>query len=953
MHRQTRSPLKAKENRSGCAELKEEASFPPSKGKICRETKSKVIRAPKKENSSDGKPGKRALKCPKGLEGQLSHPEGDPGGWDVGTGSCKESFPSPLGSDLYLTPERHREEGKTALGTTEEWGKTPVDFAAVTIADFGITQESFATGWKGSSLALLKWRRRSTVGLHGSPESNSLIQYLTQQRRNRSRAPLPQISPFKHANVRSLKDKIEAFQTSFESLQEAEGETEQPGLSHGEGGSSQNKTFKKEQNLEQSEKFLLDNRGADLKENLSAKVTKSHGKRTHRCSNLCGCPGSVEMFVLKPSAFNCHVSQVSRPAPTPADPGSDALSDPGRRKVGFVGELSLGMLEDSKALVTPPVTPGRTNILFQDLSESGSLRSILKKTPRKQLLEDPEECSNDAVARGGGESVPDFNCAKIFEAPQTDNTESLTFKTPKKKKVTFGEDLSPEIFDQTLPANTPLHRGASPALQSCSPARPPPLPQLHLHWDQECLEPLQDFLEDSVAAEELPPVGNAEGNPSLNVMFSPQQLQIHVPPQHRALAEEEDCGSSGAEDTKNPRKTKTPRQRNVTASAPKKTPKTRRTGCGKRRKKKVKKSLYEERELASKKPLLSPIPEIPEVFSSASSPNSPGADAPFSEDAVPADPKSRNACKDVQEKALLEGMGGKNICAVDVYPRSASGPDQKVTDVFKAQNSHFSNVVPDTKGNFVTSEYFQQGEETAGEKEAKESGGSLIENKQLEGNVLIRLEFLDEGPQRVQCPQKDSGSGSPVRKRRRSSSAIYFPPVENLGVTGMDLPVLSYNVEEVLSVPRGPFQPLRRKSSTSGERRVRRSMRFSKEAGREGLAWIQLPSEIPEQPPKSRRRASTSILTGAGNAPPREQNLSPSSAPGKENEDSAGPCRRWRRRSLCAATPGETPEAQTHKRRSTNPANGKDRHKQTHSQEAKMPLERTFSEVSALSDFLK
>lgn len=38
-----------------------------------------------------------------------------------------------------------------------------------------------------------------------------------------------QISPFKHANVRSLKDKIDAFQTSFGSLQEAEGEA---GLSH-------------------------------------------------------------------------------------------------------------------------------------------------------------------------------------------------------------------------------------------------------------------------------------------------------------------------------------------------------------------------------------------------------------------------------------------------------------------------------------------------------------------------------------------------------------------------------------------------------------------------------------------------------------------------------------------------------------------------------------------------
>jgi len=62
--------------------------------------------------------------------------------------------------------------------------------------------------------------------------------------------------------------------------------------------------------------------------------------------------------------------------------------------------------------------------------------------------------------------------------------------------------------------------------------------------------------------------------------------------------------------------------------------KIKRTGYGKRRKKKVKKSLYGEREMASKKPLLSPILEIPEVFSSTSSPNSPKANAFFSGNGV-------------------------------------------------------------------------------------------------------------------------------------------------------------------------------------------------------------------------------------------------------------------------------------------------------------------------------
>ncbi|NWW00279.1 CDCA2 protein, partial [Machaerirhynchus nigripectus] len=130
----------------------------------------------------------------------------------------------------------------------------------------------------------------STIGLRGSPENNTLIRYLAQQRSSRQKEAFTQITPFKHANVRSLKDKIDAFQSSFGSLQEAEGEA---GLSHlgepsQEGASSQNKApFRKEPNLEQwSEKFMLGNRGAALKENLSENGSKSSRRDPRICSIL-------------------------------------------------------------------------------------------------------------------------------------------------------------------------------------------------------------------------------------------------------------------------------------------------------------------------------------------------------------------------------------------------------------------------------------------------------------------------------------------------------------------------------------------------------------------------------------------------------------------------------------------------------------------------------------------
>ncbi|XP_027557744.1 cell division cycle-associated protein 2 isoform X2 [Neopelma chrysocephalum] len=1022
MHRQPKSPLKVKENEGGCLEEKDKASFPlPKHQKICKGTKFRVIRASKKENLSDGNQAwspKRALKSPKGLGEELSHPEGDPGSCPFPGGCCgalqgdvgseptlplnrKENFPGSrsgsLGNDSCLTPERDKAEGKPDLGTSEEQREKPVDFATVTITEFGIAPESFTKRCKGNSPTSLKFRRRSTIGLRGSPENNSLIRYLAQQRSKRQKEAFTQISPFKHVNVRSLKDKIETFQTSFESLQEAEGETGFSGLSHGddsqEGGSSQDKVpFKKEPNLEQwSEKFLLDNSGADLKENFCREnVTRSSKCDPRICSILSPNPAVTEPAAPKEWVYGqknpsesletvaigdtLERGHVFRSEQTPADSRSDVLSDPSRKKVGFVAGLSLGMLEESKALVTPPATPRQPgNIPFSDLTQSGSLRSILKKTPMRQLLDSPKEYLNNAVGRGGGEPVPVSYYEKTFEASETENTESLDFKTPKKKKVTFGEVLSPEIFDQTLPANTPLRRGASPGLSSNPSPRPgltaEPLPRLDFGCDDECVEPPQDLLETSFAAENPPPVENAEAPTDKPAMV---KTRSSAKRKLRAESEQADGSPSGttntrnAEGTKNPRKNKIPRQTNPTTSAPKKTQRTRQTSYGKRRKRKVKKSLYGEREMASKKPLLSPIPEIPEVFSSVSSPDSPKADGLFSDYAVADNPKSWNACEDVQD---VEGVRGKSsIHAVDVDPSSkdldVAGPgssragtslvSQGDLEAPSGTEQEVSNIVPDAEGGFDTSEGFQHGED-----EAKESS-SLIENEQLQGNLLEFLEQqttdVQEGAQRTQCPQTGSVSGSPARGRRRSSSAIYFPPVENLEITGIDLPVSSYNVEEVLCVPRGSFQPFRRKSSASGETRVRRSMRLRKEAGTEGLAWIQLPSEIPEQPPlpapapKSRRRVSTSILAGSENVQPREQNPGPFPALGKENEDSArpahGPGRGRRRRS--APTLPETPWAQTQKRRTTNSVNKKDRNNTKHSEEAEIPLEDTQRGFSCL-----
>ncbi|NXH79951.1 CDCA2 protein, partial [Edolisoma coerulescens] len=103
--------------------------------------------------------------------------------WDT-----REDFSSgravPLGNAFCSPPEGDRAEGKPDFGLSEE-RKRPVDFAAGTIPEFGMAQEGFTKRPTGTSPTSLKFRRRSTIGLRGSPENNTLIRYLAQQRSSR------------------------------------------------------------------------------------------------------------------------------------------------------------------------------------------------------------------------------------------------------------------------------------------------------------------------------------------------------------------------------------------------------------------------------------------------------------------------------------------------------------------------------------------------------------------------------------------------------------------------------------------------------------------------------------------------------------------------------------------------------------------------------------------------
>ncbi|NWY05210.1 CDCA2 protein, partial [Nothoprocta ornata] len=104
--------------------------------------------------------------------------------------SNKDSFserrPMSLRNESSWMPDRDKAEEKSDCGKSEQLRRRkPIDFATATIAEFGITSESFTKQSVEQSPTLSKFRRRSTIGVRGSPENNTLIRYLAQQRTSR------------------------------------------------------------------------------------------------------------------------------------------------------------------------------------------------------------------------------------------------------------------------------------------------------------------------------------------------------------------------------------------------------------------------------------------------------------------------------------------------------------------------------------------------------------------------------------------------------------------------------------------------------------------------------------------------------------------------------------------------------------------------------------------------
>ncbi|XP_070621347.1 cell division cycle-associated protein 2 [Erythrolamprus reginae] len=264
---------------------------------------------------------------------------------------------------------------------------------------------------------LKKLRRRSTIGTRGSPENNSLIQYIARQKIMKVQENLSQqSSPCQYRN-KLLKDKIAAFQSSFKVLEETEekavhisstSNTRQPEPSALNQTRSQEDTNNaSEENL--NNKFMNgDCRSVDI---------QMHSPKFPSWKPLLSGTNVMPKAVLVSPANiveSTRASLVTTPSMDipKSENGEDKelsrndTSQTSSKKVRFSEKQSFQIFDESK----PPITPVGKGQFFPD-----SLHSALKKTPVKIVSEGLKDL------QGSSEEKATLICAGSFDLEERKN----------------------------------------------------------------------------------------------------------------------------------------------------------------------------------------------------------------------------------------------------------------------------------------------------------------------------------------------------------------------------------------------------------------------------------------------------------------------------------------------------------------------------------------------------
>ncbi|XP_060011676.1 cell division cycle-associated protein 2 isoform X1 [Lagenorhynchus albirostris] len=588
-----------------------------------------------------------------------------------------------LGNGKLVTPHKPAAE-VTPNRCMSDAFQSPLNFSTVTVEQLGITPESFVKNSSGKSSSYLKKsRRRSTVGVRGSPETNHLIRFIAQQR-NLKNASLTknspcQGSPVLYRNVHSLREQISAFQSAFHSIKENAKMTDCPELSETEGefkitGSTKKESLGECQQCEFPANLSSKRQRISSPSSSNGNLTDAFGLQIH---NVAAFPNTDRQCAVETSAnlsekssesglnlqSGCLVgeypllSELTEASSEQTD--SDvchlsclhlcvegiqvADSVEGKRSSDAVSvdkftEVSTDMAPEARSLVTPLRQRGIPS------SETFVLRSVLKKPSAKLCLDSLQE-HHDNLCDGGTHPSLILNLANCCKERKAEGQENCTvpdsLNVRKRKRVTFGEDLSPEVFDESLPANTPLRKGETPVrkkdLSTLSPLlleqSPAPEGLLQPNFDDkgenlENIEPLQvsfaglSPLSKSSISETLSGTDTFASSNNHEKIASCKVGRATRTSNRRSqlisFSEESVCNLFNTEAQPYKEKKINRRKSQESNRADRALPRKNQVSVCRRKKAKgkkktVQKSLYGERDIASKKPLLSPIPELPEV----------------------------------------------------------------------------------------------------------------------------------------------------------------------------------------------------------------------------------------------------------------------------------------------------------------------------------------------------
>uniref|UniRef100_A0A8D0VGP5 PP1-binding domain-containing protein n=1 Tax=Sus scrofa TaxID=9823 RepID=A0A8D0VGP5_PIG len=803
-----------------------------------------------------------------------------------------------LGNGKLVTPQKHSDE-VTPNRCTSDTFKSPLNFSTVTVEQLGITPESFVKNSSGKSSSYLKKaRRRSTVGVRGSPETNHLIRFIAQQRslKNASstrNSPF-QGSPVLYRNVHSLREQISAFQSAFHSIKENEKMTDGSEFPEEEGvfktmGSTKKASLGECQLSEFPAKLTSKRRRLSSLRGSDGNLSEELGLRI---LNTAAFPNTDGTCALETSATLSKKSSESGLMPqsgcsveestllselTEASSGiqiTDSAEGTGSSDaVSFdkLTELSGDRAPDARSLVTPL---GQRDI---PSSETVVLRSVLKKPSAKLCLESLQEhrdnLSDDGILPSLISNLA--NCCREQKEEGQENCKVPAFlNMRKRKRVTFGEDLSPEVFDESLPANTPLRKGETPVrkreLSSLSPLLldqsqvPERLPQPNFDDKGENLENIEPL---QVSFAVLSPLGKSSisetlsGTDAFASSNNHEKIVSHKVgratrtsnrrSQLISFSEESVCNLFNTE--AQPRKEKKINRRKSQESKGTERAQPRKNqvlkGCRKKKakgkKKSVAKSLYGERDIASKKPLLSPIPELPEV--SEMTPSVPGVPrmCSESENELKSETESKNrhiSCASVTETPPIVSDIPKLDFTLQSQELSTAGQNvENLFQIFKISEDINSKCEKQDSFSGIPEGKLQiKCLMPDSQKECDYSEDLLIDNIKESTTP-----GADGGGSFTECSK---GMGYRERKHRRStvgcSDGQYsYPekmrnPKASSGVSS-SVGISLENSELYKDLSDAIEQTFQR---TKSETKVRRSTRLQKGLESEGLVWISLPA---------------------------------------------------------------------------------------------------------------